>query len=131
MGPISKKLGRRFAKWSGQFRRSARTVPIPKDVRDVETLVKDDYIAAELTGAGYEVKRQGYEVTGSTCYNLEVEIPGRTLPDEIVVIGGRIMIRCRALRRPTTMPVAWRPCSAWRTSSHDGRPTGRYGSWPS
>jgi Zn-dependent M28 family amino/carboxypeptidase len=46
-----------------------------------------DYIAAELTGAGYEVKRQGYEVTGSTCYNLEVEIPGRTLPDEIVVIG--------------------------------------------
>ncbi len=27
MGPISKKLGRRFTKWSGQFRQSAKTVP--------------------------------------------------------------------------------------------------------
>jgi hypothetical protein len=43
MGAISKKLGRRFAKWSGQFRQSAKTVPIPKDVRDVGTLVKDGY----------------------------------------------------------------------------------------
>ena len=41
MGQISKKLARRFTKWSGQFRQAARTVPIPKDVRDVETLVKD------------------------------------------------------------------------------------------
>lgn len=43
MGPISKKLGRRFAKWSRQFRQSAKTVPIPKDVRDVGTLVKDGH----------------------------------------------------------------------------------------
>ena len=41
MGQISKKLARRFTKWSGQFRQAARTVPIPKDVRDVEALVKD------------------------------------------------------------------------------------------
>jgi len=41
MGQISKKLARRFAKWSGRFRQAARTVPIPKDVRDVGTLVKD------------------------------------------------------------------------------------------
>ena len=41
MGPISKKLDRRFAKWSEQFRQAASAVPIPKDVRDVETLVKD------------------------------------------------------------------------------------------
>jgi hypothetical protein len=27
MGPISKKLGRRFAKWSRQFRQSAKSVP--------------------------------------------------------------------------------------------------------
>jgi hypothetical protein len=43
MGQISKKLLRRFTRWSGRFRQSARTVPIPKDVRDVETLVKDGY----------------------------------------------------------------------------------------
>ena len=43
MGPISKKLARRFTKWSDQFRQEARTVHIPKDVRDVETLVKDGH----------------------------------------------------------------------------------------
>jgi hypothetical protein len=43
MGPISKKLARRFAKWSDQFWQEARTVHIPKDVRDVETLVKDGH----------------------------------------------------------------------------------------
>jgi len=41
MGQISKKLARRFTKWSGRFRQAAKTIPIPKDVRDVETLVKD------------------------------------------------------------------------------------------
>ncbi len=43
MGQISKKLARHFTKWSGRFRQGARTVPIPKDVRDVETLVKDGH----------------------------------------------------------------------------------------
>jgi Zn-dependent M28 family amino/carboxypeptidase len=46
-----------------------------------------DYIEADLAGSGYEVKRHGHEVTGSICHNLEVEIPGTTLADEIVVIG--------------------------------------------
>ncbi len=41
MSQISKKLARRFNKWSGQFRQSAKTVPIPKNVRDIEMLVKD------------------------------------------------------------------------------------------
>jgi hypothetical protein len=40
MGPISKKLASRFTKWIPQFRQTARTVHIPKDVRDVKTLVK-------------------------------------------------------------------------------------------
>ncbi len=43
MGQISKKLARRFTKWSGRFRQAAKTVPIPEDVRDVETLVKDGH----------------------------------------------------------------------------------------
>ena len=46
-----------------------------------------DYIEADLVRSGYEVKRQGYEVGGTSCYNLEVEIPGTARPDEIVVIG--------------------------------------------
>ena len=43
MGPTGKKLARRFAKWSGRFRQGARTVPIPNDVRNVESLVKDGH----------------------------------------------------------------------------------------
>jgi hypothetical protein len=43
MGPISEKLARRFDKWSKRFRREAKTIPIPKDVRDVQTLVRDGY----------------------------------------------------------------------------------------
>jgi len=46
-----------------------------------------EYIESDLVKCGYEVKRHGYEVCGSTCYNLEVEIPGMTLPDEIVIVG--------------------------------------------
>lgn len=43
MGQISKKLARRFTRWGGQFRQQAKTIPIPKDVRDVGTLVKDGH----------------------------------------------------------------------------------------
>lgn len=39
MGPISKKLGRRFTKWSGQFRQRAKSIHIPKDLHDVQSLV--------------------------------------------------------------------------------------------
>ena len=46
-----------------------------------------DYIEAEFVSAGYEVERQEYEVAGTTCCNLEVEIVGTTVPDEIVIIG--------------------------------------------
>ena len=45
------------------------------------------WIEASLAQAGYKVRRLGYEVRGKTCHNLEVEIPGRTCPEEIVVIG--------------------------------------------
>ena len=43
MGQISKKLARRFTRWSGRFRQGARTISIPKDVHDVEALVKDGF----------------------------------------------------------------------------------------
>jgi hypothetical protein len=45
------------------------------------------WIEASLALAGYKVRRLGYEVRGKTCHNLDVEIPGWTRPEEIVVIG--------------------------------------------
>ena len=47
-----------------------------------------DFLEASFVKAGYPVRRQGYEVNGITCHNLEVEIPGSTRKDEIVVVGG-------------------------------------------
>jgi hypothetical protein len=46
-----------------------------------------DWIEAELVISGCHVRRQEYDVSGVTCCNLEAEIVGATLPDEIVVIG--------------------------------------------
>lgn len=49
-----------------------------------------DTIERSLTNAGYQVRRQGYEIDwlkGSPCYNLEAEIPGAVHPDDIVLIG--------------------------------------------
>ena len=46
-----------------------------------------DFIEASLSEAGYKVRRQNYEAQGKRCFNLEVEIRGSTLPDEIVIIG--------------------------------------------
>ncbi len=43
MGPIGEKLARRFDKWSKRFWREAKTIPVPKDVHDVETLVQSGY----------------------------------------------------------------------------------------
>jgi Zn-dependent M28 family amino/carboxypeptidase len=45
------------------------------------------YIETQFADAGYKVTRQGYDVSGVTCTNLEVELPGRGLPEDIVVIG--------------------------------------------
>ena len=45
------------------------------------------WIEASFAEAGYDVRRLGFEVRGKVCHNLEVEIPGRTRPEEIVVIG--------------------------------------------
>ena len=46
-----------------------------------------DYIRTTLAGAGYEVRRQPYEVGGKICENIEAEMRGREKPDDIVVIG--------------------------------------------
>lgn len=46
-----------------------------------------DFLRSELAAAGYEVKRQQYEVSGCACWNLEGELSGMTRPDEIVIVG--------------------------------------------
>ena len=46
-----------------------------------------DFIEGSLAQAGYKVRRQSYEAEGKTCCNLEVEIKGLNLPEQIVIIG--------------------------------------------
>lgn len=46
-----------------------------------------DYIANAFAGAGYEVLRQTYLVSGELCENLWVQLTGSRYPDEIVVVG--------------------------------------------
>ena len=41
-----------------------------------------DFIQLSFEQAGYEVKGQRYEVSGRTCYNIEVEISGNTKANE-------------------------------------------------
>ncbi|MGH7139145.1 MAG: M28 family peptidase, partial [Pirellulales bacterium] len=45
------------------------------------------FIEDELVGAGYDVRRQTYQVDGIDCWNLEAEITGAVKPDEIVLVG--------------------------------------------
>lgn len=45
------------------------------------------YISAVLGEAGYQVSTQEFEAMRATVKNIEVEIKGATLPDEIVVVG--------------------------------------------
>jgi hypothetical protein len=47
-----------------------------------------DFLSAELAQAGYTVREQKYTIEGKTFSNLEVEIPGSSRADEILVIGG-------------------------------------------
>lgn len=59
-----------------------RNVFKPSGLRDAEA-----YLGGELTRLGYKVRRQTYVAAGVECANLDVEIPGRTHPKEIVVVG--------------------------------------------
>jgi len=47
-----------------------------------------DFLAKELTQAGYPVREQQYTIDGRSFSNLEVEIQGSSRADEILVIGG-------------------------------------------
>jgi Zn-dependent M28 family amino/carboxypeptidase len=46
-----------------------------------------EYVEATWRGQGYQVARQCYEVRGISSANLEIEVPGRARPGEILLIG--------------------------------------------
>lgn len=50
-------------------------------------LAAADFIQASLEQAGYTVQKQGYEVAGKTCHNIEVELRGTDRAGEIVIVG--------------------------------------------
>ncbi len=50
-------------------------------------LATQTFLTEQLSQAGYRVKTQNYKIDGKTYSNLEVEIPGTTRADEILVIG--------------------------------------------
>ena len=45
------------------------------------------YIRGSLEAPGYRVRVQSFESEGKTVQNLEVELPGASVPQEIVVVG--------------------------------------------
>lgn len=47
-----------------------------------------EYVKARLAANGYDVSEQTFTARGQTFRNLEVTLPGRTRPDEIIVVGG-------------------------------------------
>jgi hypothetical protein len=60
----------------------------PRDVYVPDKLnAAADYIRGFWEKAGYDVKLQTFKVQDIACHNLAVEIPGKSRPDEIVVIG--------------------------------------------
>ena len=46
-----------------------------------------DYIEAEFKSYGYKSARQTFQVRGKDCFNIDVEIKGSKLPNEVVIIG--------------------------------------------
>ncbi len=55
--------------------------------RPVQLMMAAEGIEAQFRAARYDVRRQAYRVRDCECYNLEVEIPGTTHPEEIVIVG--------------------------------------------
>jgi len=50
-------------------------------------LLAAEYIRAEFEAAGYDVRKQAFDVFGTTCENIEVELRGTDRPEDILVIG--------------------------------------------
>lgn len=67
--------------------RLASEIP-QRDVPHIESLDEAaDFLVQAWREAEFEVATQTYEVDGETVRNLEVEIPGHSKPDEILIVG--------------------------------------------
>jgi hypothetical protein len=60
----------------------SRSVDLPASLKTAAR-----YIEATFTNAGFTPSIQSFDFNGVPCQNIEVEIPGNTRRDEIVVIG--------------------------------------------
>lgn len=59
-----------------------------RNVFSYSALMKSaDYISETFTAMGYSVNEQTYEADGKTVKNLWIELPGATLPEEIILLG--------------------------------------------
>ncbi|HET7904255.1 MAG TPA: hypothetical protein VFM17_06830, partial [Candidatus Eisenbacteria bacterium] len=47
------------------------------------------WVTERWRAQGYDVRRQPFEVEGVECANLEIEIPGRSRPSEIVLLSAQ------------------------------------------
>ena len=76
----------------GMLKQDVETLEVTIDRRNVDNyqnlVAAKDFLDRELVQAGYTVRSQNYTVDGKTFSNLEVEIPGSSRADEILVIGG-------------------------------------------
>jgi Zn-dependent M28 family amino/carboxypeptidase len=59
-----------------------RNIYTPENYRRAAT-----YIQEQFAASGYEVRLQSYRARGVESFNLEVEVPGTTHPQEILVVG--------------------------------------------
>ncbi len=50
-------------------------------------LLTAEYIRSEFEAAGYDVRRQEFDVSGKICENIEAEVRGTDRPEDILVIG--------------------------------------------
>jgi hypothetical protein len=48
-----------------------------------------EWISERWRSQGYEVRAQAFPVEGKECANLEIEIPGRRIPSEIVIVSAQ------------------------------------------
>jgi Zn-dependent M28 family amino/carboxypeptidase len=77
---VERELRRHVEKLSGEI--GEHNVFMPK-----KYALAADYIEGELHQSGYAVLRHSYKAQNELCHNLEVEKPGSSRKNEIVVIG--------------------------------------------
>ena len=59
-----------------------------RNLRRYDELCKaTDFIEARFQKIGFKAKRQSFEVRGLDCFNVEAELKGSKLPNEIVIVG--------------------------------------------